>query len=169
MYLLPSARFSRVYLVTGEENTLIDTGLRETLINSLRIFAVNYFPLLDIPYITGEKEQTGIQKTFGKFFRVKKPQNIRSYISGETAGGIRVIPAPGHTPGHVCFLYHNVRFAGGLLYNKKRALAPYNPAMDWDYGRLKQSVRGVYAYPFEWICPAHCAPRKRGEGVPGDA
>ena len=202
VYLLPSTRFSRVYLVTGNENTLIDTGLSYNLrgilkdldtllvpLSSIRHIYLShhdidhignaaalqnlcgaklYAPKEDIPYIMGEKEREGFKKTAGKIMRVKKPENIRPFVSGEVLNGIRVIPTPGHTPGHVCFLYSDVLFAGDLLYNKKRKLVPYNPAMDWDYNRLKQSIREVYDYPFKWVCPAHSAPCLRGKGVPDD-
>ncbi len=123
----------------------------------------------DISYITGEKERPGFKKHVGRIFRVKKPKSIEAFVPGEIINGIQVLPAPGHTIGHVCFLYEDVLFAGDLFENKRKGLIPYPAPWTWDYEMLLQSIKNVYAYPFTWICPAHGQAAKRGDIIPGEA
>lgn len=132
----------------------------------------------DIPYITGEQERYSFKKYIGRLMHVKPPENLAPFVKDEEINGIRVIPTPGHTPGHVCFLYKDVLFAGDLLENRKKGLLrgprkgegflgciPYPAPWDWDYRMLLDSVKAISAYPFEWICPAHGQPVRRGENL----
>ena len=116
----------------------------------------------DIPFITGEKQRHSFKKYIGKLMHVPVPQNLQPFDESAEINGIRVIPTPGHTPGHVVFLYKDVLFAGDLLENKKRALMPYPAPWDWDYHKMLESITAVSAYPFTWVCPAHGKPVKRG-------
>ncbi len=116
----------------------------------------------DIPFITGEQPRHSFKRYIGKLMRVSVPQNLQPFDSNASINGIQVIPTPGHTPGHVCFLYKDVLFAGDLLENKKRALVPYPAPWDWDYKMMLQSVEAIAAYPFTWVCPAHGKPIRRG-------
>jgi glyoxylase-like metal-dependent hydrolase (beta-lactamase superfamily II) len=119
----------------------------------------------DIPYITGEMERHSFKKYIGRLAHVPSPANLVPFEDGAEINGIRVIPTPGHTPGHLCFLYQDVLFVGDLLKNKKQALIPYPASWDWDYEMLLESVRTVSEYPFTWVCPAHGRPVKRGDSL----
>lgn len=119
-------------------------------------------PAEDIPYITGVKPRHSFKKYVGKLMRVPVPQSLEPFDNNAVINGIRVIPTPGHTPGHACFLYKDVLFAGDLLENKKRALMPYPAPWDWDYQVMLESIAAVSAYPFTLVCPAHGKPIKRG-------
>ncbi len=113
----------------------------------------------DIPYITGEKPRHSFKKYVGKMIR-HKPTGLRAF-KGDSICGISVIPTPGHTPGHVCFLFDGVLFAGDLLENKKKGLIPYPAAWDWNYDVLLESIKKVAGLDFKWLCPAHGKPALR--------
>jgi glyoxylase-like metal-dependent hydrolase (beta-lactamase superfamily II) len=115
----------------------------------------------DIPYITGEKQRHSFKKYIGKMLR-HKPTDIYAF-TGDKIYGIEVVPTPGHTPGHVCFLFDGVLFAGDLLENKKGSLIPYPASWDWDYDKMLESVKKIASCDFKWVCPAHGSPILRGE------
>lgn len=115
----------------------------------------------DIPYITGETPRPSFKKYAGKIFRTKKPEGIRAFSDNDTISGVRVIRTPGHTPGHACFLYDNVLFAGDLVENKKGSVIPYPAPWTADPATLLNSIKSVEEYSFEWVCPAHGAPFRR--------
>lgn len=112
----------------------------------------------DIPYITGELDRYGFKKYIKYFFRVKKPKDVKPYITEQRINGIEVIPTPGHTPGHVCLLYNDILFAGDLLENKKGKLIPYPPPWNWDDSMMLESVNKISQIPYKWVCPAHGKP-----------
>lgn len=117
----------------------------------------------DIPYITGEKHRHSFKKYLSRLLPVKKPQDLNPFAPGERVAGVEVIPAPGHTPGHVCFLYDGVLFAGDLVENKKEGMRPYPASWDWDYEKLRESVKKVFSLDFTWLCPSHGQPLRREE------
>ena len=116
----------------------------------------------DIPVIMGEEERPGFKKHLKHIFRLKKPAHMRAILPQQTIGGIRAIPTPGHTKGHLCFLYKDILFAGDLFENKEDVLVPLRRRMNWDMDRLMQSIRAVANMPFRLICPAHGKPVERG-------
>ncbi len=113
----------------------------------------------DVPYITGETPRYGFKKYFGKLQR-HKPTGVRAFESN-TICGIQVIPTPGHTPGHVCFLFDGVLFAGDLFENKKKGLIPYPAPWNWNGDMMREAVKKAAALDYEWLCPAHGKPVKR--------
>lgn len=118
----------------------------------------------DIPYIAGEKPRHSFKKYMGKALR-HKPTDIHAFTD-EKVCGIDIVPTPGHTPGHVCFIFDGVLFAGDLLENKKGKLIPYPALWDWNYDKLLESVRKIASDDFKWICPSHGKPVLRdGEPV----
>ncbi len=117
----------------------------------------------DIPYITGEKPRHSFKKYIGKTMR-SKPTDIHAF-TGDSICGIEVVPTPGHTPGHVCFIFDRVLFAGDLLENKKGHLIPYPALWDWNYDKMLESVKKIASCDFNWICPSHGQPVLR-EGEP---
>jgi glyoxylase-like metal-dependent hydrolase (beta-lactamase superfamily II) len=114
----------------------------------------------DIPYICGEKNREGIKRLVSIIMRVKKPEKINLYPEDQEMGDIKVIPAPGHTPGHVCLLYNDVLFVGDLVRTSKGKVSPMKSIMNWNDSVLKESIAKIDNYDFEWICPAHGEPIK---------
>ncbi len=115
----------------------------------------------DIPYICGNEKRHGIKKYLTYVMKTKKPQKINSYSENQKILDIEVIPAPGHTPGHVCLLYKDVLFAGDLLRTSKGEIKPMRSLMNWNESLLKESIAKIDKYDFEWICPAHGEPIMR--------
>lgn len=112
----------------------------------------------DIPYICGNKNRHGIKKYLSFILRAKKPKKILSYPPDQRILDIKVVPTPGHTPGHVCLLYKDILFAGDLLRSSKGQLEPMKSFMNWDTSLLQESIKKVSNLHFKWICPAHGEP-----------
>lgn len=195
VFMLDCTKGSYVYLIKGEENVLIDTGLPwkgKAIVRELEGLGATYQSIkhillthhdidhigsacmlqrlsgaslwaseTDTSYIRGETPRPGFKKHLSKLFRVKKPESIRAFSDNEVISGVRVIMTPGHTPGHVCFIYDNVLLAGDLVENKKGSVIPYPAPWTVDPASLADSIRKVEEYDFDWVCPAHGAPFRR--------
>lgn len=116
----------------------------------------------DISVINGDVERYGFKKYFKYIFPIKKPKRIKPLALGQSINEIEVIPTPGHTPGHLCFLYKDVLFAGDLLENKNGNLRPYPKAWNWDNKIMLQSIQKISKIPFKLVCPSHGEPINRG-------
>ena len=74
-----------------------------------------------------------------------------------------VIPTPGHTPGHVCLLFRGVLLAGELAAARNRQIQPSPAIMTWNMPLVTQFIKKVAPMSFEWVCPGHGMPVKRGD------
>lgn len=117
----------------------------------------------DIPCIMGEKPRHGHKRWISVIMPAEKPAHIRPYPSDGELEAITILPAPGHTPGHVCLLYQDVLFAGDLVVTMNGRLNLSPAFMNWDMDVLKESARKIGEIPFRWICPAHGSPLERGD------
>ena len=116
----------------------------------------------DMPVILGIADRKGFKKYLKYLFHVKTPKDIKPFAPDMEIDGIKVIPTPGHTPGHICLLYNDVLFAGDLIENKKGKLIPYPEGWNWDNSAMLQSFDKVARLSFKWVCPAHGEPVERG-------
>ncbi|OPY29669.1 MAG: hydroxyacylglutathione hydrolase [Methanobacterium sp. PtaU1.Bin242] len=114
----------------------------------------------DIPYIIGDKNRPGIKRMVSILMRTGKPGNISTYPQKQEIEDIKIIPTPGHTPGHVCLLYEDVLLAGDLLRNSKGQLKPLASFMNDDETALRKSIDKIDQFSFKWVCPAHGEPIK---------
>jgi len=112
----------------------------------------------DIPYITGELDRYGFKKYLKYIFRTKKPDTIKPYGPEQKINGIEVVPTPGHTPGHVCFSFEDILFAGDLLKNKGGSLIPYPPPWNWNDSVMLESINKISKFDYRLVCPAHGKP-----------
>ena len=94
--------------------------------------------------------------------RPRTPSVDATYSAGQTIGSLEIIPTPGHTPGHVSVLYHDTLFAGDLVTSGKGKLAPAPAFLTWNKTALEHSLRDVGKRSFDWVCPAHGYPVRRG-------
>jgi glyoxylase-like metal-dependent hydrolase (beta-lactamase superfamily II) len=118
---------------------------------------------IDIAYITGKTPRTGIKRLAAWLMPAKIPTQISAFPPENELEGIKIISTPGHTPGHVCFLYKDVLFAGDLVIGSKSKLQLSSAIMTWDMAQVKESAQKVARLPFHWVCPAHGAWTERGK------
>jgi glyoxylase-like metal-dependent hydrolase (beta-lactamase superfamily II) len=119
---------------------------------------------LDYPYMIGKQKRPGMKHVFSWMMRAEVPADIRPIAEGQTFGGVVPVPAPGHSPGHTCYLFGDVLFAGDLIFTRSGSIAPSPRMMTWDSAMLMSSIAAVRAHPFRIICPAHGEPVQRGPG-----
>lgn len=124
--------------------------------------AILWAPKEEVPFIHGEQTGPGIRKILSSIVRVDRPHVQHTYAEGQMIGDLEIIPAPGHTIGHVCMRYKDVLLAGDLVTSRKGKLNPAPGILTWDKAALKSSLRSVGSLTFDWVCPAHGKPVKRG-------
>jgi glyoxylase-like metal-dependent hydrolase (beta-lactamase superfamily II) len=118
-----------------------------------------YISETDMPYVQGIKKREGIKKIISSLARVAPPERLQTLPAGNILN-IRIIPTPGHTPGHTCFLFEDVLFAGDLLNSRNGVLKKSPPLMTWDKQQAIDSVKAMNSVKFVWVCPAHGKPVK---------
>ena len=118
--------------------------------------ATLWAPKEDIPYILGDKSRPGIKKIAALLLRSKKPEKIEAY-NDQKIGDIEIIQTPGHTPGHVSFLYKDIFFTGDLVRNSN-GLKKLPKMGNSDEKSLNESIFKMSKYSFKWVCPAHGEP-----------
>jgi len=197
VYALDSTKGNYSYLISGDENILVDTGrpgqgkgilnelesmnikpgdIKHILFTHHDIDHIGNAALLqqatgatlwaskeDIPYIYGDVNRPGVKGLFSFlsfFMRFKKPENLKSY-GNDKIDDVEVIATPGHTPGHVCLIYKDVLFAGDLVRSSKGQLQTIASFMNVDEDAIKESIKKLDGYSFNWVCPAHGEPVKR--------
>lgn len=188
---------SHVYLITGKENILIDTGIPgqgEKILDEIKALEVDpktikhillthhdvghvgnakvlqeetgaalWASKEDVPYIIRKKSRLGIKRIIQTFVRYKKPTINFIYKEYENIGGIQVIKTPGHTPGHVIFMYRNILFTGDLFKIIKGKIKLQPSSSNWNQYKLEKSLSLLKNLECEWICPSHGSPIMRNE------
>lgn len=115
----------------------------------------------EIPYILDEIARPGHKRLIAALMPAKKPQHVQSLSDKPIADKVAAIPTPGHTPGHVSYLYKHVLFAGDLVVTLKGRIQPSPAFMNWNTAMLMDSIAKTGAYPFRYVCPAHGRPVER--------
>jgi glyoxylase-like metal-dependent hydrolase (beta-lactamase superfamily II) len=121
----------------------------------------------EAPYVDGRERRMAMKGPLGSF--APKPERIQYSLtvdrllqSGDTleaAGGLRVIHAPGHTPGHIALHApaRSVLFAGDAFMNLLGLRLP--PAMSsHDMEQARQSIQRLAELHFEVALPGHGSP-----------
>ena len=86
---------------------------------------------------------------------------IDGHISGgdtlPVLGGLRVVGAPGHTPGSVCLLAERegILFIGDLLSHRRAYVSRSVPFPETDLRLYHESLERVAALDFETVCFGH--------------
>lgn len=112
----------------------------------------------DIPYILGDKQRFGLKKYIAHLMKYEKPTTILPFDKRNLPGGLQIIETPGHTPGHVCFIYDGVLFAGDILMKLGGKLTKSRSIMTWNMEEVNSSLKKLLEYEFKYICPAHSEP-----------
>lgn len=100
-------------------------------------------PEEDIPYITGAKNRPGLKRIIQTIVRPQKPAVSGCYATNQHFGEIRVIRAPGHTPGHTIFQYRNAVFTGDLFKVLDGCFHLLPEFMNWNQEEVKKSISTV--------------------------
>lgn len=117
----------------------------------------------DVPYILGQRNRPGIKRLVQTLIKAPVPHVDETYTPGQSIAGVEVVATPGHTPGHVSFLYGETLFSGDLVISARGRLRPSPALMTWDKTILKRSLREVRQRSFVRVCPAHGEPVPRGD------
>jgi len=112
----------------------------------------------DLPYIQGERNREGIKRIVQAIIRVDNPRVDSIFTKGQKIGSVEIISTPGHTPGHVSFLYEDVLFVGDLVRTNKGKLKRFPSFSTWNKVISDISLQQIKSFNFEWICPAHGEP-----------
>ena len=83
---------------------------------------------------------------------------IRGSNPAPLAGDLLAIPSPGHTLGHVVFLYRNkFLFTGDHLAwsPNRQALTAFRSVAWYSWPEQIRSMEKLLAYEFEWVLPGH--------------
>jgi glyoxylase-like metal-dependent hydrolase (beta-lactamase superfamily II) len=127
-----------------------------------RTGATLWAPAEDLPYIHKQVRRPGLRRAIGWLVRYDAPTIEHTYEPGQRIGEVEVIPTPGHTPGHVSFRFRDTLFAGDLVTTRRGRLHPAPGILTVDQNALAESLRRVGQLKFDWVCPAHGKPVRRG-------
>ena len=126
-----------------------------------------YISEIDMPYALGTKKRPGLKKIVSFLVKTVPPERLQALPSGNFAISIansipeiQIIPTPGHTPGHTCFLFDGVLLAGDSLNSGNGKLQKSPPVMSWDRRQEIASAKAMNSLKFDWVCPAHGKPVK---------
>jgi glyoxylase-like metal-dependent hydrolase (beta-lactamase superfamily II) len=121
----------------------------------------------DVPYVEGRSQWLPSNGPLGplldKFaprpFSVKVGRVLRDGDALPFAGGLQVVHAPGHTPGHIALYARERRtlFAGDALMNVGGLHLPMSTSSH-DMGEARRSVRRLVELDFDIALPGHGAP-----------
>lgn len=107
----------------------------------------------DYDYAMGFRKRDGIKGVLGTIMKASIPKSLQR-ISTEKIGKFSIIPTPGHT----CFQYKDVIFAGDLFSSKngKPMLPP--SLLNWNKEQLVDSLQKLSVRGVQYLCPAHGEP-----------
>ena len=74
--------------------------------------------------------------------------------------GVTALGTPGHTPGHMAFLFGDVVFAGDAVRGSDRGLRLMPRFLTSDQDQAKASLELIAGAGRRWLCPGHGAVRE---------
>jgi len=116
-----------------------------------------YISATDLDYVTGAKHREKTKRLIGALIKVRPPKDLRPLPEGQLLG-VTILPTPGHTPGHTCYLSDGVLFAGDLMSTRDGVLRHSQPIMTWNMPDVLRSVASIKSCGAKWVCPGHGAP-----------
>lgn len=133
--------------------------------------AQSYVHTLDAPIVAGERSAPGPGTLLGKLLdplvnlipasRLNPAPVGQKVEDGDVlpiAGGLRALHTPGHTAGHVCYLWPEnggVLFAGDAAARLFGRLGPPFGMYTEDMRQAKESIRRLAAMEFDIACFGH--------------
>ncbi len=122
-------------------------------------------PEADVSFLVGKEKRPGVKHLIETFVRPQKPTVTGTYGADWPYRSIRVLPAPGHTPGHTIFQASNVVLAGDLFQYRNGRFGLLPNRMNWNRQETKKSLLVLSRLEFEWVCPAHGDPVRNGPAL----
>lgn len=118
---------------------------------------------VDLPYIEAKEPRPGLKRFVARIIKTTPPMIDATFDNDKIPVPVEVIKTPGHTPGHVVFLYRDILFAGDMVMTRRGQLRLSPALMTWNLPQARASVRSVAERSFTWICPAHGHPIHRDQ------
>jgi glyoxylase-like metal-dependent hydrolase (beta-lactamase superfamily II)/ferredoxin len=107
-------------------------------------------------------QRFGLQRLIHKDDQTRQTASVERVIEGNQDTAIDnelvAIPTPGHTPGHVVFLYRDkYLFTGDHLWwsDARRSLTASRSVCWYSWTEQTDSVEKLLKYDFEWVLPGH--------------
>ncbi len=186
IYKIPRVRGSNVYLIVEEAGlSLIDTGLEgsdEAILSFIEntlgalpediryIILTHGHPdhcgaLPDLIDITGaevfiHENDISLVKKWTRLGEATVFKKLRGGESLDVLGGLRIIHAPGHTPGSIVLLSINgILFTGDVLVtNRDGSLSLPKKEYTMDLEKARNAVKMLAHHQFNIILPGHGSP-----------
>jgi len=108
----------------------------------------------DLEVARRRQKPTGFRRFLSIFMGSKIPESAK-ILPDAAISGFRIIKTPGHTPGHVCFRYRNVLFAGDLVRVENNVIVHSPKLFIHDMVMANESCKTLDMSGIDWICPAH--------------
>ncbi len=167
---------SNVFIVKGEKNFIVDTGLGDEMIDGIRgdvdciLLTHRHFDhtgnlekmmeLLDVPAYAYHLEAEALRKAddrtiLSSSFGTRMPEIDVKDLNDNTFGGFEVIHTPGHTDGSIC-LYHRdekILISGDTVFPGGGVGRTDLPT--GDMVKLIDSVKRLKEYDVESIYSGH--------------
>lgn len=113
-----------------------------------------YINPLELPYIYGEKRRSGTKALLGLVSHADTSARLTN-VAEYPPGAIRPLHMPGHTPGHMCYLFENCLFSGDLVRHVRGKTVPSRRRMNWNTKALLASMQKLETLDFAYFCSAH--------------
>jgi glyoxylase-like metal-dependent hydrolase (beta-lactamase superfamily II) len=108
----------------------------------------------ELPYLAKQKAYSFRKRLLKIVFRTPKFKNIKA-LPNNTIGELKIIKTPGHTPGHVCYVYKDCLLAGDLISTPKGVINLMNEKFTHDKETYLKAIKSLDLHDINYICPAH--------------
>lgn len=126
-----------------------------------------YLHPLDAPYALGlKKPRPQIRAMIARVLRTRMrygpPQHILPLNEGQRIDEFLVVHTPGHTPGHVSFIWNDVLFAGDAFVTGEK-FKPSPRLLAWDIAEARRSLNKLLEHDFSRAVSGHGKPAENAK------
>jgi Zn-dependent hydrolases, including glyoxylases len=111
---------------------------------------------LELPALRGETARLPAKQAMWDAIPVTLPKT--TCYPDAVPDGFEIVPAPGHTPGHVCIVWRDILFPGDQCIIVDGELRGPNPAWTQDMDLALRSMAALRGRKIRIVCPAHGEP-----------
>jgi glyoxylase-like metal-dependent hydrolase (beta-lactamase superfamily II) len=116
--------------------------------------ALVYADANELPYLAKQKHYSFRKTLFKLLLHIPKFKNIQP-LPDNQIGEIKIIRTPGHTPGHVCYVYKEYLFAGDLFNTREGQITLMDDKYTYDKSQSINSIKLLDVKNIKYLCPAH--------------